>query len=89
MAKLKAEFSPTFRRDLKKLDKQHIDDTPLAQVIDLIIINSPESQDELFRYQNDFSYTFHHLYKIVKFGVLFQFAVSLQRFEHSHHQLRI
>lgn len=50
MGKLEAQFSPTFRRDLKRLDKQHIDDAPLAEVIDLIIENSPESIAELKRH---------------------------------------
>lgn len=49
MGRLKAQFSPSFRRDLKRLDKKHIDDAPLAEVIDLIIENSPESIAELKR----------------------------------------
>ena len=49
MGKLRAQFSPTFKRDLKRLDRKHIDDKPLAQVIDLIIENSPESLAELKR----------------------------------------
>lgn len=49
MGRLKAQFSPTFQRDLKILDKKHVDDAPLAEVIDLIIENSPESLAELHR----------------------------------------
>lgn len=49
MARLRAQFSPSFRRDLKRLDKKHIDDAPLAEVIDLIIENTPSSLDELRR----------------------------------------
>lgn len=50
MARLKAQFAPSFRRDLKKFDKKHIDDAPLAEVIDLIIENTPESISELRRH---------------------------------------
>lgn len=49
VGKLKAQFSPSFRRDIKRLDKRHVDDGPLAQVIDLIIENTPEALDELRR----------------------------------------
>lgn len=49
MARLRAQFSPTFKRDVKRLKKKHIDDTPLAEVIDLIIQNSSESLLELKR----------------------------------------
>ena len=49
MAKLQAQFSPSFQRDLKRLDKKHVDDAPLAEVIDLIIQNTPESLSELRR----------------------------------------
>lgn len=49
MARLEAQFSPSFKRDLKRLDKKHISDTPLAEVIDLIIQNDAESTAELKR----------------------------------------
>lgn len=49
MARLQAQFSPTFRRDLKRLDKKHVSDAPLAEVIDLIIKNDAESMAELKR----------------------------------------
>ena len=49
MARLKAQFAPSFRRDLKRLDKKHIDDAPLAEVIDLILENTPASMAELRR----------------------------------------
>ncbi|MBS6969600.1 MULTISPECIES: type II toxin-antitoxin system YafQ family toxin [Eggerthella] len=47
MALLKAEFTPAFKRDLKKLDKRHVDDAPLADVIDLIIESTTESFEKL------------------------------------------
>lgn len=43
MGSLKAEFAPSFKRDLKRLDKKHVDDKPLEEVIDLIIENSSHS----------------------------------------------
>ena len=33
MARLDAQFSPAFQRDVKRLKKKHIDDQPLAEVI--------------------------------------------------------
>lgn len=49
MGRLKAQFLTTFKRDIKRLDKKHIDDAPLTEVIDLIIENSPASITELKR----------------------------------------
>lgn len=49
MGRLRAQFTPSFKRDLKKLDRKHIDDAPLAEVIDLIIDNTPESLETLRR----------------------------------------
>ncbi len=49
MGRLQARFSPTFQRDLKRLDKRHVDDAPLAEAIDLIIENTPEALEELRR----------------------------------------
>lgn len=43
MGRLRAQFTPSFRRDLKKLDKKHVDDAPLEEVIALIIENTPEA----------------------------------------------
>lgn len=34
--RLKAYFMPAFRRDLEKLDKRHVDDRPLREVLVLI-----------------------------------------------------
>lgn len=47
MARLEVQFTPTFQRDLKKLKKKHVDDSPLAEVIDLIIANTPEALETL------------------------------------------
>lgn len=52
MGRLKAQFSPSFKRDLKRLDKKHIDDAPLAEVIDLILENSAESVEILKQRHN-------------------------------------
>lgn len=49
MARLSAQFAPSFKRDLKRLDKKHIDDAPLEEVINLIIENTPESLETLRR----------------------------------------
>lgn len=49
MARLEAQFSPSFARDIKRLDKKHVDDAPLAEVIDLILENTPEALETLRR----------------------------------------
>ena len=49
MGRLEAQFTQAFKRDVKRLDKKHVDDAPLAEVIDLIIENSPESIETLKR----------------------------------------
>ena len=49
---LAAKFSERFKRDLKRLDKKHVDDKPLEAVISLIIENSAESISELKRHHN-------------------------------------
>ena len=43
MTQLKAQYSPSFERDIKRLRKKHIDEQPLEHVIDLIIENSTAS----------------------------------------------
>jgi toxin-antitoxin system, toxin component, relE family len=47
MGRLKTQFTNTFIRDAKRLREKHIDDTPLAEVIDLIVENTPETLEEL------------------------------------------
>ncbi len=49
MGQLKIEFTTSFKRDIKRLDRKHIDDCPLRVVIDLIAENTPEALDQLRR----------------------------------------
>lgn len=49
MGRLKTQFTNTFIRDAKRLRKKYIDDMPLAEVIDLIVENTPETLEELRR----------------------------------------
>ena len=49
MGRLEAQFTQAFKRDVKRLDKKHVDDAPLSEVIDLIIENSLESIETLKR----------------------------------------
>ena len=44
---LKQKVSPTFKRDVKRLQKKHVDTKKLREVILLILENSKDSQDEL------------------------------------------
>ena len=43
MPRLDAQYTSAFVRDVKRLRKRHIDDAPLAEVIELIIENTPET----------------------------------------------
>lgn len=52
MSRLRAQFTPSFRRDIKKLDRKHVDDAPLAEIIDLIIENTPDALETLRRRHN-------------------------------------
>ena len=47
--KLKASFTPSFSRDLKRIRKRGLDERDLACVIDLIIENTSSSREELRR----------------------------------------
>lgn len=49
---LTAKFDARFARDLKRLDRKHVDDAPLETVISLILENTPESLAELKRRLN-------------------------------------
>lgn len=52
MAHLSAQYTPAFLRDVKRLRRKHVDDAPLAAVVDLILENSTESLAELRRRHN-------------------------------------
>ena len=45
--RLKATFTPSFSRDLKRVRRRGLDEGELAEVIDLIIENTPESREVL------------------------------------------
>lgn len=50
MGHLRIEYLPSFRKDIKRLDKKHFDDAPLSEVINLIAENTPEALEELRRH---------------------------------------
>lgn len=52
MAPLRAEFTPKFRRDYKRLVKRNVDLAPLEEVIALILENTLEARGELVRRHN-------------------------------------
>ena len=43
MSRLEPDFTPAFSRDVKKLDKRHVDLSPLRDVIELVCANDDES----------------------------------------------
>ncbi len=44
MTRLKPDITPAFSKDVKRLDKKHVDDAPLLEVIELVLSNSRESR---------------------------------------------
>lgn len=49
---LQPDYTTSFKKDVKRLKKKHVDTTPLKEVIDLILENSSSSLDELKRHHN-------------------------------------
>ncbi len=49
---LTAKYTSQFLRDAKKLKKKHVDLTPLYELIDLVLLNTPEAIEELKRRHN-------------------------------------
>lgn len=47
MGRLEPDLQASFKRDIKRLDKKHINTDPLLEVMDLVIENSEESKKEL------------------------------------------
>ena len=52
MARLEPDFAPAFSRDVKRLDRRHVDLVPLEEVIELVCRNDAASTDELRRHRN-------------------------------------
>ena len=49
---MRAEFTPQFERDSKKLRKKHVDLAPLKTLVVLVLLDTPEARDELRRRHN-------------------------------------
>lgn len=49
---LRAEFTSQFQRDTKRLKKKHVDLAQLKNLINLVLLNTPESLEELRRRHN-------------------------------------
>ena len=52
MARLQPDFTPAFSRDVKRLNKRHVDLAPLEEVIELVCRNDADALDELKRHHN-------------------------------------
>lgn len=52
MARLQPGFTPAFSRDVKRLDRRHVDLSPLEEVIELVCRNDASSIEELKRRHN-------------------------------------
>ena len=52
MARLQPDFTPAFSRDVKRLNRRHVDLAPLEEVIELVCRNDVPALDELRRHHN-------------------------------------
>jgi mRNA interferase YafQ len=52
MARLQPDFTLAFSRDVKRLNKRHVDLAPLEEVIELVCRNDAAALDELKRHHN-------------------------------------
>jgi mRNA interferase YafQ len=52
MARLQPDFTPAFSRDVKRLNRRHVDLAPLEEVIELVCRNDASALDELRRQHN-------------------------------------
>lgn len=46
---LRAEFTPQFQRDSRRLKAKHVDLAPLKSLVNLVLQNTPEALEELRR----------------------------------------
>lgn len=49
MGRLEPDYTPSFSRDLKRLNKRHVNLDPLERVIELVCRNDADALDELKR----------------------------------------
>lgn len=49
---LRAEYTPQFQRDVKRLKRKHVDLAPMMSLINLVLRNTPEDLEELRRRHN-------------------------------------
>lgn len=49
---LNSNFTPRFTKDIRKLKKKHVDVTPLKEVMNLIIEDTPRSRTKLKTHHN-------------------------------------
>ena len=52
MGRLEPDLTPSFTRDVKRLDKKHIATDPLLEVMELILENTKETKRILERHHN-------------------------------------
>ena len=49
---LKPNYTPRFKKDVKRLEKKHVDLNPLKEVMQLILDDTPKAKTELQRRHN-------------------------------------
>jgi len=49
---LRANYTPRFQKDVKRLKKKHVALAPLKEVMELVVADTPDSRSELVRRHN-------------------------------------
>ena len=49
---LRANYTPRFQKDVKRLKKKHVALDPLKEVVELVVADTPDSRSELVRRHN-------------------------------------
>ena len=52
IAVLRANYTPRFQKDVKRLKKKHVALDPLKEVVELVVADTPDSRSELVRRHN-------------------------------------
>ena len=50
--RLVAGYTSQFKRDTKRLEKRHVDLEPLYELVDLVLLNTPEAIETLKQHHN-------------------------------------
>ena len=71
---LRANYTPRFQKDVKRLKKKHVALDPLKEVVELVVADTPDSRSELVRRHN-----MHAMSQTLATGCLFGRRPTIRR----------